>query len=296
MPMKPWASDVILDDAIAERLLAARFPELGPISLRHLGAGWDNYAYLVNESIVFRIPHRLQGAELMETECKALTYLCGHELPLKIPQPLYQAAPGDDFPYRIAGYPLIVGQTADSVDWSPVERAQNAGRLGHFLSKLHRLPSNVPFAIGDELRRADLVYRLPNVLSRLKSPPQGFQSLLEDLATTPLTNAPCWVHGDLYSRHLVASAKKEICGIIDWGDTHIGDPALDIAIAWMFLPPTSWGAFSSAYGTIDENTWRRARFRAMTHYVYLSAYAEDRSDAFLAHELAFVLENVLGTD
>lgn len=63
----------------------------------------------------------------------------------------------------------------------------------------------------------------------------------------------------------------------------------------MFLPPDSWADFRAAYGGVDENTWRRARFRAMTHWTYLRHYAAEREDANLQRELDFVLANVMGS-
>jgi aminoglycoside phosphotransferase (APT) family kinase protein len=130
-------------------------------------------------------------------------------------------------------------------------------------------------------------------LEKLKSPPEGLEALLRDLAATPAWDRdPVWVHGDLYSRHLIVDSANLVCGVIDWGDAHVGDPALDLAIAWMFLPPTAWPEFIAAYGGIDSATWRRARFRAITHWVYLREYAESREDANLLREFEFLLENV----
>jgi len=216
--MPQWTPDVEIDDTIGAQLLASRFPELSPVSLRLLGSGWDNHAYLVNGTTVFRIPHRKLGAELMETECTFLAYLAQHHLPLPIPNPQFVAAPDERFPYRIAGYPLIEGTTADGVEWTLAERAANAEALGRFLAALHRIPSNVPFAIGDKLKRADLQYRLPIALSDLSDAPKGLREVFEEIGTTPqFDRQPVWVHGDLYSRHLVVDPYRRVCGLIDWG-------------------------------------------------------------------------------
>ena len=40
--------------------------------------------------------------------------------------------------------------------------------------------------------------------------------------------APVFVHGDLYSRHLLVDDAGRPCGVIDWGDCHVGDPAVDL--------------------------------------------------------------------
>ena len=61
--------------------------------------------------------------------------------------------------------------------------------------------------------------------------------IAEELAQTPSSDAPlCWVHGDLYARHLLLDDHKKLCGVIDWGDVHLGDRALDLSIAYSFLP------------------------------------------------------------
>ena len=53
--------------------------------------------------------------------------------------------------------------------------------------------------------------------------------------------------------------------MIDWGDVALGDPALDLSIAFSYLPPGARDRFRDAYGPIDDMTWDRARFRAL-HY------------------------------
>ncbi|MDR3687734.1 MAG: phosphotransferase [Fimbriimonas sp.] len=293
----PWTPDVDLDDIVAAQLIGVRFADLDAKSVELIGRGWDNHAYLVDRSIVVRIPHRQSGENLMRTECDVLRYLSKFCLPLDIPIPKYVAEPRADYPYTIAGYSIIEGVTADSVIWLPEQRARNAGRLGAFLRELHRVPTNVPFALKDEIRRSDLTYRVGHVLERLKVEPPGFAELLTDLATTTSHKADSvWVHGDLYPRHLITDCNREVCGVIDWGDVHVGDPALDLAIAWMFLPAHSWPDFRSAYGEIDEAAWRRARFRAMTHWVYLSDYAEQSADEPLRRECEFLLANVMMTN
>jgi aminoglycoside phosphotransferase (APT) family kinase protein len=290
----PWTPEIEIDDEIAKRLLRNRFPELELLNLNLLGSGWDNQAYLINNSLVFRFPHRKMGGELMDLECTVLEYLSRYRFPLQVPEPKFVAKPDNEFPYTIAGYQMILGKTADSETWAVEERAANAEPLGSFLSALHKVPTDVPFAFGDLLRRADISFRIEKIRQQLANAPAGFLALAEELALKPLLSTPpVWVHGDLYSRHLVVDSSKTVCGIIDWGDTHVGDPALDIAIAWMFLPPSSWPTFIEAYGGVDPDTWKRAQFRAMTHWVYLSRYAEERDEKHLLRELEFVLGNVM---
>jgi len=289
-----WNPTIPLNDQIAADLITARFPELEPVSIRLLGSGWDNHAYLVNESVVIRIPHRDVGGALMKDECRVLSYLAEFELPLKIPKLCCHAPEDETFPYTIAGYPLLCGETADNVVWTDAQRAGCAEPLGRFLGALHRLPIGMEDPPVDELRRADISFRVPTVLEKLGAGQDDFREVLIQLASTPAQDSPpSWVHGDLYSRHLLVDESRSVVGVIDWGDSHVGDPALDIAIAWMFLPPASWPAFLDAYGGVDDATWGRARFRAIAHCVYLQGFAQDREDEGLLRELEFVGKNVL---
>jgi aminoglycoside phosphotransferase (APT) family kinase protein len=91
------------------------------------------------------------------------------------------------------------------------------------------------------------------------------------------------VHGDLYARALLVDG-GDLAGVIDWGDLHLGDPALDLAVAHTFLGPAAHTAFRVAYGSIDPETWQLARLRAVFHTAALLSYAVDQRDADLERE------------
>ncbi len=46
--------------------------------------------------------------------------------------------------------------------------------------------------------------------------------------------------------------------MIDWGDMCAGDPATDLAAAWLFFPSECTHRFRSAYGQISKATSERA--------------------------------------
>jgi hypothetical protein len=50
--------------------------------------------------------------------------------------------------------------------------------------------------------------------------------------------------------------------VVDFGDLCAGDPAYDLAAAWILLPDGAAGQFHAAYRA-DAATWRRARGCAM---------------------------------
>ena len=102
------------------------------------------------------------------------------------------------------------------------------------------------------------------------------------------------VHGDLYARHVLVDDEDAPCGVIDWGDVHLGEPAVDLGLAASFLPPGAHDAFREAYGPIDDATWRMARFRALLSAVSVLVYGHDTGDADVLHEGRKALEHLRG--
>ena len=92
------------------------------------------------------------------------------------------------------------------------------------------------------------------------------------------------MHGDLYARHLLVDEQRSLSGVIDWGDVHLGDPAIDLSVACGFLPLAGRAEFCRAYGPVDEPTWRLARFKALLTAVMLVVYGHDVKDEDLLRE------------
>ena len=286
---REWEATIELTERQAALLIEQQFPHLAPVQMSALGAGWDNAAFLVNKHFVFRFPRREVAAGLLEREARILPLLAPH-LPLRIPLPEYVGIPTAEYPWVFAGYALLPGRTACQFSCSGQDRLELASALAHFLAALHHIPispATIEWAPRDEIKRADVRTRAPRVKERILLNHAGLDAcdlqalinLVDELAATlPFTGEPCWVHGDLYARNLVLTSPTQLAGVIDWGDVHIGDPALDLSIAWSFLPPPARQEFRKAYGPIDDATWNRARFRAIHYGALLVEYGTDTAD------------------
>ncbi|MGH3379581.1 MAG: phosphotransferase [Actinoallomurus sp.] len=66
-----------------------------------------------------------------------------------------------------------------------------------------------------------------------------------------------WLHGDLHPANVVADGT--LAGVVDFGELCAGDPATDLAAAWVLLPAGAAPRFLSAYANTDEAMIRRAR-------------------------------------
>lgn len=93
------------------------------------------------------------------------------------------------------------------------------------------------------------------------------------LAAPEWSGAPVWVHGDLMPANLLLSDGR-LTGVLDWGGAGIGDPAIDLAVAWNTLSASVRDAFRSQFG-VDDATWARGRGWALwTGLVALPYYRE----------------------
>jgi aminoglycoside phosphotransferase (APT) family kinase protein len=292
--MKPaWTPDFEVDSELAMRLINRIFPEMRVQDLKLLGIGWDNSAYLADGKIVFRFPRKSVAAELMNTEMITLPGLAKH-ISLPIPIPTLIGPPTSAYPYPFSGARYIPGVTACSADLTHKERTIIAAPLAKFLRELHTI----------EITENDLAKRLRQLEERLdKSSSVGslepedvvkIRIVAEELAQSPPPNAPlCWVHGDLYARHLLIDDVHKLCGVIDWGDVHLGDRALDLSIVYSFLPVEARPAFFEEYGEIDNNTLKRARFRALSYGVILLDYGSEVGDQALVEAGRYALTQII---
>jgi aminoglycoside phosphotransferase (APT) family kinase protein len=273
---RPWDGEVELDAAGVRALMVARFPALAHHDPVPVGAGWDNAAWRVGERI-FRFPRKELAVKFLRAEIGVLPAL---DLPFPVPVPDRVADPGDPYPFPWAGYRELPGTTGCSADLGVEARAALAGPLGASLSILHahEIPPGTP---GDVIGRADLPRRAVLLRERFREilgdegPFAGMDALAD---TPPWDGPPVLVHGDLYPRHVLVHNGR-ISGIIDWGDVHAGDPALDLAIAHAFVPSSAREAFFDAYGPVDAATRDRARFHAWRYAAALGAFGRSVGDA-----------------
>ncbi|MFC9845212.1 phosphotransferase [Streptomyces sp. NPDC060223] len=68
-----------------------------------------------------------------------------------------------------------------------------------------------------------------------------------------------WLHGDLHPANILTT-NGTFSGVIDSGDLVAGDPACDLAAAWILLPDGAADLFHETYRlSPDAATLRRAR-------------------------------------
>ena len=273
----PWRRPAPPTVTAVREQLRAQFPQLAALPIVRLGQGWDNTAWSVGPW-VFRFPRREDTARLLARERIWLPQLAG-VLPVAIPHPVFFGQPTEHCPWPFVGYRRLRGQTACSVSLTASQTRALAEAMGDALARLHARP--VPDRLPrDEHGRTDPARVLAALQRRGVSGDIG--ALAASLQDTPRhRGAPVWTHGDLYARHLLLDERRRLCGVIDWGDLHAGDPATDLSLGFMLFGGVDRQTFLAAYGPVDAATAARARLRALYCSVVLAALGEGTGDAEL---------------
>ena len=122
------------------------------------------------------------------------------------------------------------------------------------------------------------------------------EGLLDRAPEVPLVQADATsvlCHGDLYCRHVLLDEQGGFAGVIDWGDVHLGHPAIDIAGALCILPPRALPAFFEAYGAVSSQTLAVARMRGVHSALTLVHFAHSIGDAALLAEAQRALGHLM---
>ncbi|WP_285641470.1 phosphotransferase [Lentzea sp. NBRC 102530] len=193
--------------------------------MTYLGEGWDSTAVLV-DGWVQRRPRRAEIGPQLLRETVVMPWLAPL-LPLPVPVP--EVVSEDPVVVR---HELVPGTEVVALN------AFQGRQLGEFLRALHAAP------VGEAAVRGVGPMTLPVDRFRAEVRVPGGEELLAKLDGLP---ADTLVHGDLGPEH-VLGRDGVLTGVIDFGDLHVGDAAIDLAWALHSTPPEFAGALAEAYG------------------------------------------------
>lgn len=283
---QPWSPEFVLTNEEAKKLIEEQFTELKPVQISEIGKGFDNTVFLVNEKYIFRFPRKEMAVQLQSIENQLLPLLV-NDLSMRIPEPIFFGKPSEFFKWPFTGYHHVEGKAPSTL---PDEvRHLSAEKLALFLKGLHQFSFSQAESLGiphDRFERMNIPKRKEALIENIKKANElqlmdeasialewlnSFESINLDF---PLT----LVHGDCHIRNILVDDQGVISGVIDWGDTHLGHPAIDLSIAYSFLPSSSRNEFYQMYGEVSEETKMAARFFALYVSVVLLLYGHDLKD------------------
>ncbi|AUY52351.1 aminoglycoside phosphotransferase family protein [Streptomyces sp. CB01881] len=263
MHNRPYDDEPDIDAALVRRLLAAQFPQWRGLTLERVSSsGTDNAMFRLGPELAVRLPRVSWAADSVAREQQWLPRLAPH-LPQPIPEPIAHGRPSSGYPWewsvlrwRGGANPVVGSVTA------PLRLAQD---LAAFVSALRAAdpagaPSSsrgVPLATRDAATRA-AIGRLTGTIDT-----RAATTLWDKALQLPEPTArPAWMHGDL-SPGNVLLADQHLVSVIDFGLMGVGDPTVDLIVAWNLLPASGRPVFRSALA-VDDATWERGRAWALS--------------------------------
>jgi aminoglycoside phosphotransferase (APT) family kinase protein len=272
-------AEVSIDNRLVQTLLTEQHPDLANLPLTQVGEGWDNVLFRLGEDLAVRLPRRAATAPMIEHEQRWLPELA-RRLPLPVPTPIRMGLPGSGFPWSWSVVRWLPGMTAVAELRNPEAVAVS---LGRFLRALHQpAPEDAPRSPFRSIPLDARTSRLHEHLDQLRDVinRERVLALWDRLVVTPRwPGPPMWIHGDLHPANLLL-VDDQLAAVIDFGDITCGDPATDLSVMWMLLPPEHREALFTAAGRhrsnpADEEMWRRARGWALAIGVAVVALGQE---------------------
>ncbi|MGD6846933.1 phosphotransferase family protein [Rossellomorea aquimaris] len=215
------------------------YPELNINHSEVIDLGQNNDVLIVNDTLVFRFPKYVEGIKKLKKETEVLEQIKG-KLSLSIPYPRYKSMETNEVGKVFTGYQLIEGTPL----WPDMmKNIHNEERIAsqsvQFLMELHSQPLDslgIEKKCAEDVRNSivdlygkfkDKLFPYMNEASKAEID-YNFDTFLANKELLSFNTV--LIHGDFGASNILWDSKREeITGIIDFGETEIGDPAYDFA-------------------------------------------------------------------
>jgi len=272
--------EIPIDTGLVRALVDQAMPHCAGLPVRRLeSSGSSNALFRLGEDLLVRLPRQPGGSAAIAKEARWLPVL-GRLLPVGVPEVVAVFEPGCDYPERwsvvrwIDGeHPLVVTPETPA----DPQRGSLAADLAEVVRALGL--AEVPGAAagdpdlrwyrGEPLAAMDAVTRQNiarcRALNDFALDLDAAERLWDEAIRLPGATdrpAPRWYHGDLAAENLLVR-DGSLAAVLDFGGLSVGDPAVDLAVAWEILDPPARDIFRRKLGT-DDATWLRGRAWALS--------------------------------
>ena len=282
--MRMHADELTIDDSLVRRLLSDRLPQHAGLPVSRLeSSGSSNALFRLGPELLVRLPRQPGGSATILKEAR-WSPLVADALPVPTPYVVAVGEPGHGYPEHWSVVRWLPGTHPSPVAAGP--RAVLARDLADVVRSLRatEVPEEArrdpalrsyradPLATMDASFRADVetCRRLPDldldldaalfVWDRAQAPPT---------AATPQRRS--WLHGDLLAENLLVDDDDRLAAVLDLGGLAVGDPTVDLAVAWELLDASGRAVFREIVG-VDDHTWERGRAWALALAMMTFAY------------------------
>lgn len=247
--MRVHDDELDIGEDLVRALLREQFPDWAELPLERAGDGTVNVIYRLGDELSLRLPRRDGPTTADDLEAHILSRLAS-SLPVAVPRVVARGRPGVGYPWFWSVHTWLEGEPPSSdLALDDVVRLVEALRRAD--------PSGGPEPAGG--RGRPLAFRdryVRDALERVDAP--GALELWELAMRTPEWDGErVWVHCDLDRRNVLVRDGR-LAAVLDWGGAGIGDPAVDVMVAWKLLAARDRDPFRERL-EVDGATWLRAR-------------------------------------
>jgi aminoglycoside phosphotransferase (APT) family kinase protein len=288
------ADEIDTDADLVRRLLAAQFPQWADLPIERVeSSGTDNAMYRLGADLAVRLPRTPRNADHLGREQHWQSALAP-QLPVPVPVPIVRGEPGAGFPLPWSVVPWLPGR--NPVVGSLDDAEALALDLAAFIQALRKID-----ATGGPRQHRGVPLSTPERDTATRA---AIAQLHDDIDTTKAlavwdrairlpehSGPPMWSHGDLSPGNVLVD-RGRLTAVIDFGGVGIGDPTVDLVVAWNLLPAEARPVFRAALD-VDDDTWERGRAWAMSIALIQLPYYRDTNPGLVAGS-RHVLNEVLG--
>ncbi|KUM83997.1 MULTISPECIES: aminoglycoside phosphotransferase family protein [Streptomyces] len=262
------ATEITAD--LVRNLLREQHPDLADLAIREVAGGWGNQMWRLGDELSVRMQRMDPTPEMQLKERRWLPVLAPR-LPLPVPTPVRFGEPSERFPKH---WTVMTWVPGEPLDHAPISRGDHAAdTLAGFLRALHvEAPADAPIAADRGAHPKNCTDGFENFLQAValdRDIAADTRAVWDEAVAAQAWDGPrVWVHGDLHPANVVVS-DGTLSGIVDFGDMFAGDPAWDLAAAWVLLPAGTASRFFTTYAQADEAAIRRARGLAAMKSLFL---------------------------
>ena len=273
------ADEIPIDADLVRGLVERAMPEYAGAPVRRLAtSGSTNALYRLGDELLVRLPRQPGGSSTISKEATWLPVLAPL-LPVSVPEVVAVFEPDRDYPERWSVVRWIEGAHPEVVDpGTPVDsrREHLATNLATVLDALRQaeIPTRAvherlwsyrgePLATMDQTTRENI--ERCRALEDFDLDLDAAEQIWADAMKLPGAAdrvTPSWYHGDLAAENLLVQ-ERTLTAVLDFGGLALGDPTVDLVVAWEVLDPPAREVFRRQVG-VDDATWLRGRAWALS--------------------------------
>lgn len=274
------SDEIAIDVDLVRSLVGRAMPAYAAAPVRRLdSSGSTNALFRLGEDLLVRLPRQPGGSATITKEAAWLPVL-GPLLPVSVPDVVAVFEPDSEYAERWSVVRWIDGAHPDVVDPDTSvdpRREELAGNLASVLDALRQadVPTEAvddphlqwyrgePLATMDQATRDNIerCRSLEDFGFDLDAAAQIWAEAMKLPGAADRTT-PRWYHGDLAAENLLVG-DGALTAVLDFGGLSVGDPTVDLVVAWEVLDAPARELFRKLVG-VDEATWLRGRAWALS--------------------------------